>query len=173
MSRRAHLTTHGAARADRRRIRRSWPAYAAAVWAFAFAAVSFYWGLGGTVGLDTLALGLEQDAREGGTEVLALTVVPGIAKLALGILALAVVDPRRLPLPRRPVIVLAWLAGIGMTLYGAVLTVEKALMKLNVIDVSQSLGDDRVGWYLFFWDPLWLIGGILFLLAAARARPRS
>ena len=146
---------------------RSWPAYAAAAWAFAFAAVSFYWGLGGTVGLDTLSVGLEQDAREGGTEALALTVIPGMAKLALGVLALAVADPLR----RRPVVVLAWLAGIGLTLYGAVLTIEKALMKLDVIAVPESLGDDRVGWYLFFWDPLWLIGGILFLLAAARARP--
>jgi Protein of unknown function (DUF3995) len=151
--------------------RRSWPAYAAAAWAFAFAAVSFYWGLGGTAGLDTLALSLEQDAREGGTEVIALAIVPGIAKLALGLLALALVERPRLPLPRRAVVVLAWLAGIGLTLYGAVLTVEKALMKLDVIDVPQSLGDDRVGWYLFFWDPLWLIGGILFLLAAASARP--
>jgi Protein of unknown function (DUF3995) len=145
-------------------MRHLWPAYAAAAWAFTFAAVSFYWGLGGTVGLDTLSLSLEQDAREGGTEVLALTIVPGVAKLALGILALALVHPRR------PAVVLAWLAGLGMTLYGAVLTGEKALMKLDVLDVPQALGDDRVGWYLFFWDPLWLIGGILFLLAAARAR---
>jgi hypothetical protein len=146
-------------------MRRSWPAYAAAAWAFAFAAVSFYWGLGGTVGLDTLSLALEQDAREGGTEVLALTFVPGIVKLALGVLALSLVRPRRW------VVVVAWLAGIGLTLYGAVLTVEKALMKLDVIDVPASLGDDRVDWYLFFWDPLWLLGGVLFLLAAAATRP--
>jgi Protein of unknown function (DUF3995) len=145
-------------------MRHLWPAYAAAAWAFTFAAVSFYWGLGGTVGLDTLSLSLEQDAREGGTEVLALTFLPGIAKLALGMLALSLVKPRRW------VVVVAWLAGIGLTLYGAVLTVEKALMKLDVIDVPESLGDDRVDWYLFFWDPLWLLGGIIFLLAAAAAR---
>jgi hypothetical protein len=103
-------------------------------------------------------------------ELLALAVVPGIAKLALGLLALALVDPRWLPLPRRAPIVLAWLAGIGLSLYGAVLTAEKALMKLDVVDVPESLGGDRVDWYLFFWDPFWLVGGILFLLAAASGK---
>jgi hypothetical protein len=155
---------------DRQLTCRKWPAYAAAGWAFAFAAVSFYWALGGTVGLDTLSLELERDAREGGTELVALTVPPGVAKLALGILALLLVDPRRSPLPRRALIVLAWLVGIGLSLYGGVLTAEKALMKLDVLDVPESLGDDRVTWYLCFWDPLWLIGGILFLLAAARGQ---
>jgi hypothetical protein len=147
--------------------RREWPAYAAAAWAFAFAAVSFYWALGGTVGLDTLSLELERDARDGGTDLVALTVPAGVAKLTLGILALLLVS-RRSPLPRRALIVLAWLAGIGLSLYGGVLTAEKALMKLDVLDVPESLGDDRVTWYLCVWDPLWLIGGILFVLAAAR-----
>jgi Protein of unknown function (DUF3995) len=151
-------------------MRRSWPAYAAAVWAFAFAAVSFYWALGGTVGLDTLSLELERDAREGGSELLALAVAPGIGKLALGVLALALVDTSRSPLPRRTLIVLAWVVGLGLFVYGAVLTTEKALMKLNVVDVPEALGEDRVNWYLFLWDPLWLVGGILFLIAAARAR---
>ena len=123
------------------------------------------------MGLDTLSLDLEREARAGGTELVALAVVPGIAKLALGLLALALVDPRWLPLPRRALRVLAWLAGIGLSLYGAVLTAEKALMKLGIVDVPASLGEDRVGWYLLFWDPLWLLGGILFLVAAARARP--
>jgi hypothetical protein len=150
---------------------RRWPAYSAAAWAFAFAAVSFYWGLGGTVGLDTLSLELEQDAREGGATRFALTVPPGLAKLALGVLALALVHQRLLPLSGRVLVVLAWLAGIGLSLYGAVLTAEKALMKLNVVEVSESLRDGRLDWYLFFWDPFWLAGGILFLLAAALTRP--
>jgi Protein of unknown function (DUF3995) len=145
-------------------------AYAAAAWAFGFAAVSFYWALGGTVGLDTLAVELERDAREGGSKLVALAVAPGVAKLALGVLALALVEPRRAPVPERVLVVLAWLAGIGLSLYGAVLTAEKALMQLDAIDVTESLGEDRVEWYLFLWDPLWLVGGILFLLAAASAR---
>jgi Protein of unknown function (DUF3995) len=132
--------------------------------------VSFYWALGGTAGLDTLAVELERDAREGGTNLLTLAVVPGIAKLALGLLALALVEPRRAPAPERALVLLGGLAGVGLTLYGAVLTAEKALMQLDAIDVPESLGDDRVEWYLFFWDPLWLAGGILFLLAAASAR---
>jgi hypothetical protein len=152
-------------------VRRRWSAYAAAAWAFAFAAVSFYWALGGTVGLETLSRELEQDAREGGTTLLALALAPGLAKLALGALALALVNPGRAPLSRRALNVLAWLAGIGLSLYGAVLTAEKALMKLGVLEVSESFGDDRVDWYLYLWDPVWLIGGLLFLLAVAGRQP--
>lgn len=133
--------------------------------------MSFYWALGGTLGLDTLSVELERDAREGGAELLALAVVPGIAKLALGILALALVHLPRSASSRRAVVVLVWAAGIGLSLYGAVLTAEKALMMLGVIDVPEALGDDRVSWYLLVWDPVWLVGGILFPLAAAVRQP--
>jgi len=144
-------------------------AYAAAAWAFAFAAISFYWAAGGTAGLDTLARDLEEDAREGGANLVALALVPGVLKAAVGVLALGLVERPRLPISRRANIRLVWLIAFGLTIYGVVLTAEKALMKAGAIDVPTGLGGDRLEWYLFFWDPLWLLGGVLFGFAARAA----
>ena len=140
----------------------------AAAWAIAFAALSFYWSAGGTVGADTLARTLEADIREG-NDVFALGVVPGIVKLGLASLALALARPDWFAGHRRLVRGLGWLAGGALALYGLASTVEKALMEVDAIDVPAAL-DGRAGWYLFLWDPIWLLGGILFLLATAAAK---
>jgi len=143
-------------------------AHLAALWAFAFAAVSLYWVLGGEAGADTLSRGLEKKIRMG-EDTLVYGVVPGIGKLGLGVLALLLARAE----PRRIEIVAGWGAGALLALYGAASTAEKALMKAGAINTPDSLAGDRVGWYLFFWDPLWLLGGVLFLLAARAASPQS
>ncbi|HSK35802.1 MAG TPA: DUF3995 domain-containing protein [Actinomycetota bacterium] len=68
---------------------RTWPAYAAAVYAL----VSFYWAFGGTAGVGTLGGRLEEMARSGDPAVLWLAGVAGVLKLAGAVLALAPVRP--------------------------------------------------------------------------------
>jgi hypothetical protein len=143
-------------------------AYAAAVWAGLFALVSFYWAAGGETGLETLAVEIERDAlaRDGG--MVALTWITGALKIVGVVVALGLAacwEPRRL---------FFW-AGLGggllIAVYGAAGIIEKLLIKLDVNAANASLGDDRVGWYLFLWDPFWMLGGVLFILAALEARP--
>ncbi len=128
-----------------------------------FAAVSFYWAAGGTIGVDTLALDLERKARVGDATGLALAA--GLLKL--GVAGLAIALARRCPraAARRALVIAGWVVGAGFALYGVALTLEKALMEAGVIDVPAGLGSDRVAWYLFLWDPLWLLGGLLLILA--------
>jgi len=145
-------------------------AYAAAAWAFLFALASFYWAAGGEFALDTLAVEIERDARARDSDAIALTWATGALKVLAGLLALALVRPWGARIPRRLLLVAAAAAGAGFTLYGAAGLVEKILMEAGAIDVSASFGSDRVVWYLLVWDPYWLLGGILFLLAAVRFR---
>jgi hypothetical protein len=60
------------------------PALAAAVLAFASAAVTAFWLLGGTIGLDTVGGQIEEQARERSTPALAALAVTLVAKLAAG-----------------------------------------------------------------------------------------
>lgn len=89
----------------------------------------------------------------------------GALKVAGGLLALALLPPWR---GRRP---LAWTLGVGgalMALYGLALLVQHGLMAAGVL----SRGDLEAGevlWHLFLWDPVWLVGGVLFVLAARQA----
>ncbi len=149
----------------------NWAAYAAAVWSFGFALVSFYWALGGTFGIGTLAQTIQDVARDGDQAMLAATWITGLLKVVGGLLMLSLVQPWGSRLSRRLRIVLGYLAGVGLALYGAAGFVEKLLMKLGVIDVPDSLGEDAVRWYLLLWEPFWLLGGVLFLAATRRFQP--
>lgn len=67
--------------------------YAACACAWLFAAVSFYWGLGGTLGLDTVGQGAVELARSGSAAIRAALWFVGLVKVAGGLLALALVQP--------------------------------------------------------------------------------
>jgi hypothetical protein len=70
-----------------------WAGYAACAWAFAFAATSFYWAAGGTVGGDTIGPAITSLAHE--PTFIAILWITGAMKLFSGLIALALVAARR------------------------------------------------------------------------------
>jgi hypothetical protein len=131
-----------------------------------FAASSFYWAVGGTVGVETVGNELERraEAREAGL-VAELWAAAGLKVLA-GLLALALVRPWGRALPRRLLGIAAWATGALLTLYGAANLVQHGLMEIGWADIPEGLGANAVRWHLALWDPFWLAGGLLFLAAA-------
>ncbi len=138
--------------------------YAAAVWAFAFAAASAYWAAGGTVGLGTLSPEITE--RVGDPEFVAVVWVTGALKALAGMLAFALAGlwPR---LPRWPVLFGGWGTGVLLTLYGAAGLTQAVLTLAGVLDAREP-DHTTLLWYALLWEPFWLLGGILFLLAAWR-----
>lgn len=144
----------------------TWPAYAAAVWSFVFAAMSFYWALGGTIGIDTLAESIKEKASTEDQGFLALTWATGVLKVAGGFVALALVHPWGRRIPRKLLLFAAWGGGIFIILYEGASFIEAALIEVGLLDVPESMGATAVRWSLYFWRPWWLLGGFLFILAA-------
>jgi hypothetical protein len=145
---------------------RTWPAYAAAAWSFAFAAMSFYWAAGGTVGAETLGNEIERLAEERDSGFVAELWVTAFLKVLGGLLALALARPRWDVLPARALGIAGWIAGGLITLYGAGNLIQHGLMEAGAVGTPDDLGSEAVTWHLALWDPWWLLGGILFLLAA-------
>jgi hypothetical protein len=143
-----------------------WWAYAAAAWALAFAAYSFYGALGGELGVDQLANDIRQQAEDRDPGFVAELWVAGALKLAVAFLALALVRSWGKVVPDRAIRIATWVVAIGLLIYGAVNEVQFALMKLELIDTPDSVGAEAVNWYLFLWEPIWLLGGCLFAAAA-------
>ncbi|HWK80014.1 MAG TPA: DUF3995 domain-containing protein [Thermomicrobiales bacterium] len=141
-------------------------AYAAAIWSFAFALLSLAWALGSDVGANTLARSIEDQARERSGSFVTLMWVTVFLKVLAGAIALSLVPRWGARIPRWLRLTAAWTAAVILTLYGVAGIVEKVLWKTGVRTVPASFGADRVDWYLFFWDPFWLLGGILFAFAA-------
>jgi Protein of unknown function (DUF3995) len=144
----------------------TWPAYAAFWVALLYAAVSFYWAFGGTVGVDTLGGRLEELAREGDPAVLWLSGVAGVLKVAGAVVALALVRPWGRVVPRRLLLVLAWGGAVVLVAYGGLYVVGGALALAGVVEGAGA--EDRVAlwWRVLVWDLWFLVWGVLLGLAA-------
>jgi hypothetical protein len=143
-------------------------ALAAAALAFASAAVSVYWTLGGTGLLDTVGGEIERLARERSAPAVAVIAATAVAKLLAGALALAL--PRS---DRRPLFLAAIGGGALLALYGAVLVVAGALVLAGAIDPSDPVDEYALRWHVFVWDMWFVLWGVALALAGVLARRRQ
>jgi Protein of unknown function (DUF3995) len=136
----------------------------AAVLAFASAAVSLYWLLGGTALLDTVGGDLERLARERSTGALAGLAVVVVLKGAAGVLALRA---GRGGWERR----LGWLVAVVLIAYGGLLVV----VGLAVLVFDPGAADDphALRWHVACWDLWFLVWGLAHAAALRRSRSRS
>lgn len=173
MSQRGMTTTTPPATARRRA---TVAAYLAAAWAFLFGALSVYWALAATLGSDdylgagTIGPVIEDRATAGEPAFLALLWLTGVLKVVAGLLALAVVQRWGRAIPHRLLRVAIWTAGVLLTLYGGANLIQHALMATGIIDTPAGLGETAVRWHLALWDPIWLVGGVLFVATAWLSR---
>jgi len=144
-----------------------WAGYAACAWAFTFAAVSFYWAAGGTVGVTMNAPAITGPVLARDPGWIAILWATGVLKVIAGLLALALVRPWGRLFPRWLLTIAAWGTVAVMGLYeGAASLIQHALMVAGVIETPAGLGSTSARWHLLLWDPWWLVEGILFGTAA-------
>ncbi len=140
---------------------------AAFAWAIAFAVPSFYWALGGTAGLDTIAARVEEIPLAGNP---AFVFGTGVLKVLAGLLALAAVRRWGRAVPRRPMLVAVWAVAAILTSYGLANLVDHGLMVAGLRRTPEVLGAGAVRWHLLLWDPIFVLGGMLFFQTARAAR---
>ncbi|MDG6107675.1 DUF3995 domain-containing protein [Dactylosporangium aurantiacum] len=145
-------------------------AYAAAACAALFAAVNSFWAAGGTAGLHTLGGRIEEMARSGDRTVLLANVVAIVAKLAVALLALALVRPWGRRIPRRPLRVLALSAAALLIAYGGLQTGAVLLVATGLVTPDVPWTSTVLWWRLLLWEPWFLVWGVLLLIAARAAR---
>ncbi len=150
-------------------------ACAAAVLGALYAAVSAYWGAGGTALLNTIGGTLEREARAHTAGPLAVVWTTVALKLtASGIGLLAVPQPQWLS-PRRCRVVrgAAWLAANVLVLYGGVLTSIGLLVQADIVHASAHADHKALQWHAFLWDPWFLVWGLLLATALTLTRRPS
>lgn len=150
----------------------SLPAWAAFWWSLLFGLVSLYWAAGGEIGISTLAQTIQNSVQEGDDAMRLQTLVTGLLKIAAGVVALATVQRWGRRLPYRLLLLLVGATGVLYALYGLAGFIEKVLMATGVIDIPAAFGEDAVIWYLVLWEPIWVLGGVLFLLTAWQFRAK-
>jgi hypothetical protein len=133
-----------------------------------YAAVSVYWGAGGTWLLDTVGgllarLGRARDA----TLIIAVWAAAAL-KLTTALLPLLALHypGRRTCIARS----LTWTAAGTLTIYGGALTGIGVLVLADVIPSAANADRRALTWHAYLWDPWFLIWGLLIATALVRSR---
>lgn len=154
------------------RSRRGLPAaIVAAVLGLAYAALNAYWAAGGHRWLDEYGSHLIGRARPGDTTFRASSAVLAVLFVAVVVLVLAAVTVPFDSPARVPVRWLAWVGAGLVALYGFCMTVVGLAVQAGIGDVT-SADPELFKWHAFFWDPWFLLWGVLMvvaLLQSARA----
>lgn len=138
--------------------------YLACAWCVIFAVVHLYWAMGGDAGLASSA-GAELAARRPWGFVLfglwgtALVLLVGAA---YGI-GLAYARPRGGL--RRGMVVLGLMAGAALVVRGLLLEI---VLLTGAGGVASAMGPLETYWSLVLWNPWFVVGGLLLILAAHR-----
>ena len=140
-------------------------AYAAAVVAFAYALVSLYWGFGGHRLVSTVGGYVAQFAREGGAVPVLVALAATAAKVAGGLLALALVRPWGRVIPRRWLLAGSTAASVLLVGYGGLNVLLGALVLSGVIHPGGGVDRTALRWHVGVWDLWFLVWGILLALA--------
>lgn len=145
-----------------------WAAYAAGAWALVFAAMSVYWAAGGTVGANTLSGAIKRLPG-----IVALLWGVAAVKALGGLFALALVRPWGRVIPCWLLRTGAWVAGVGLTLYGGLPLVVNGLMLAGALNVPGPVDWTAIRWHVVLWDPWFVVGGVLFVAAARSYQRRT
>ncbi|ARF54445.1 DUF3995 domain-containing protein [Streptomyces gilvosporeus] len=137
----------------------------ACIWAVAFAALHFYWALGGSRGLSVSA-GPLAETRPAWFVAVGLWGV-GLLCLVAGVLGWLLARPRPRGLFGRAVRALGWCACAVLLARG--LAVE-ALLLTDPAGHEVNVSPEQRLWTLVLWNPWFLIGGLVFGLAARKFR---
>jgi hypothetical protein len=161
--------TRNRARARAPGQRAAWAAFAVGL---LYAAVSVYWGLGGSWLLDTVGASLTQAGRSASALVVlavwcavALKVIAAVLPL-LASGAVASGGFRRRRLSRA----LTWVEAAILTFYGLILTAVGLLVQAGVIGTPANADHRALAWHAYLWDPWFLVWGVLVTAALLRSR---
>jgi hypothetical protein len=138
----------------------------------ASAATSAYWALGGTALLDTVGGEIERWGRERSTAVLVTLWILVLVKLigAVAPLLFAGIVHQTSWTTARHTRAAAWFAAVGLTAYGAVLTLGGVLVDRGVVDAAKDADERAIAWHAYFWDPWFALWGAAFVVTLWRTR---
>lgn len=144
-----------------------WPITWGIVWSLLFALMSFYWASGGKLGVHTLGpeISRQADLRDGG--FILIVWLTGVAKVAGAVLLLALKIKWNSVLLQAAFRIAAMVGGVLLVLYGLFNFVAVLLVLAQVLDLP-AIDSYSAWWRLFFWEPFWMLGGLLYFLPAGR-----
>lgn len=149
-------------------------AWLALVVGLASAMVSAYWAAGGRLLLGTVGGAFERLGQSGGAAAVGLLSVVVLLKLVAAALPLvAIRSSASTSSCCRFLRGLAWVEAGVLAGYGLVYTGVGLLVEAGILSASADADRHAMAWHAFFWDPWFLLWGILVIVALLSSRPHN
>lgn len=136
--------------------------YSGFIWCLVFACMSFYWASGGMIGVKSLGGVIYQKAIARDAAFLSIVWLTGFIKLGGGFFLLLLLK-KRSKVPKRILYSLSVAGGIFLFLYGLANFVTLILTSMGWLHLT--IDSFALTWRLLFWEPFWMVGGMLFILS--------
>src|SRR5258708_19021636 len=127
--------------------------------------MSVYCAVGGHAVVSRIGGYVEELARRGGALPVPVALAATLAKVAGGLLALALVRPWGRVVPRGWLLIGSAGASVLLVVYGALNVLLGALVLSGVIHPTGSVDRTALRWHVGVWDLWFLVWGILLGLA--------
>ncbi|TVX96311.1 DUF3995 domain-containing protein [Cohnella terricola] len=147
-------------------LRHSWPIIAGMIWSFVFALMSFYWACGGMIGAATLGGEIYQMALSRQPDFIKILWLTGVVKVVGGVLLWMMLSDWKHDFIRKSIYYAAFTSGILLFVYGLANFATIFLSIINVLELK--IESEARWWRLLFWEPYWMLGGILFFISSKR-----
>ncbi|WP_240035270.1 DUF3995 domain-containing protein [Neobacillus notoginsengisoli] len=141
------------------------------IWTVIFAVMSFYWAMGGMLGVKSLGGSIYEIALNPSPSFLAVVWLTGFIKLlGAAVLAMLLVHWNN-PKITRTLYYTAKISGVFLFLYGAFNFITISLHALQLLDFD--LDPYATFWRLVFWEPFWMVGGVFYFFSAKKIKGSS
>ncbi|MBP1080286.1 MULTISPECIES: DUF3995 domain-containing protein [Bacillus] len=125
---------------------KNWPIIAGAIWSFVFAIMSFYWALGGMIGVESLGGKIYQLALERNPQFILLVWITGFIKVIGGVFLLLMLMNRLPDFIKKSLYWISIVAGIFLFLYGAANFTTVGMAKWGLLEMGQQ---SQIGGFIF------------------------
>ncbi|MFS0576841.1 DUF3995 domain-containing protein [Sporosarcina sp. 179-K 3D1 HS] len=137
--------------------------YIGIAWTLIFAGMSFYWATGGMVGVRSLGGQIYKMALEKDPSLVPIVWLTGFVKLGGCLLLFSLLYPWKNDRLEKIFTIVIRIAGAFLFLYGFLNFITISLAALNILDFD--LSSYATMWRLIFWEPFWMLGGILYWMS--------
>ncbi|MGN8647292.1 DUF3995 domain-containing protein [Gracilibacillus sp. HCP3S3_G5_1] len=136
------------------------------VWTVIFAGMSFYWAMGGLLGVRSLGGSIYEMSLNPEPSFVVIVWLTGVLKLFGLVLLLMLLKGWNKMMVEKTLYYLAKIAGAALFLYGLGNFITISLSTWNVLDFE--LDGYATFWRLVFWEPYWIFGGICYFFSVRK-----
>ncbi|GAB2571933.1 DUF3995 domain-containing protein [Gracilibacillus alcaliphilus] len=146
--------------------RNHWFVVLGIAWTIIFAGMSFYWAIGGMLGVRSLGGAVYEMSLNPEPSFIMIVWLTGLIKLLGAILLLLLFVQWSNAVIKKILYYIAKAAGVLLFLYGLLNFITISMSAINLLQFD--LDAYATFWRLVFWEPFWMLGGVCYFFAVKR-----